>query len=74
MSNKITTPWSDREVELLNQYQRRGEMHPYTCPKEHDRETILVATNDGWVCPDGDGYTQNWAHWGSVRRTKAEDG
>lgn len=53
--------WSDEEVQRLNEYQKEGKFHPYTCPNDdhewYDRS--LLATNDGWVCPkDGCDYTQ----------------
>lgn len=61
----IFTP---KQVESLNEYQKKGYMHPFTCgsgrrcDKDHlDGEGILVATEDGWICPFCD-YTQNWAH------------
>ena len=55
------------EVNSLNEYQRAGVMHPFTCggdrtdEKHLDGEGILVATEDGWNCPYCD-YKQDWAH------------
>jgi hypothetical protein len=55
------------EVKSLNEYQKARVMHPFTCggnrtdEKHLDGEGILVATEDGWICPYCD-YTQNWAH------------
>jgi len=65
----ISAPWSDRQVAVLNERQKRGFLHPYTCPNRgdgnhHDNGNdlgCLVATNAGWICPDCD-YTQTWAH------------
>jgi hypothetical protein len=67
---RIVAPWTDEQVEGLNRWQTAGIMHPYTCANRNDdrhpsrafldRGTLL-ATPDGWVCPDCD-YTQNWAH------------
>lgn len=63
------TPWTADQVESLNGYQTSGYGHPYTCP-DRDVNTyaetlvdrgVLVATTDGWRCPDC-GYTQGWAH------------
>lgn len=62
------------EVLALDKYQRKGEMHPYTCPNRGDgdhRENAvdlgaLVPTVRGWICPYCD-YTQNWAHEWSAR-------
>lgn len=53
----ITAPWSDEQVERLNAWQTRGDVHPFTCPEGHD----LRATTGGWVCGHC-AYTQNWAH------------
>ena len=67
---KITAPFSDAQVEALNEYQKIGIMHPFTCGNENKRkkcklsdihEGILIATTKGWVCPDC-GYKQDWAH------------
>jgi hypothetical protein len=58
-------PWSEDEVERLNEYQRCGWVHPFTCPNrddgKHRDEGVLVAAVEGWYCPDCD-YTQNWCH------------
>lgn len=57
MSNEIVAPWDDHTVQCLNKFQH-GPMHPFTCG--FDTRHVLVATNDGWVCPFDD-YRQNWA-------------
>jgi hypothetical protein len=66
----IKTPFSPEQVEKLNQYQKEGKFHPFTCCSQDDKECerssgrgegLLTATVDGWVCPCGK-YTQNWAH------------
>ena len=61
----IFTP---EEVKSLNEYQQAGYFHPFTCgsgnrtDKHHlDGEGLLVATENGWVCPYCN-YVQNWAH------------
>lgn len=61
--NKIYAPWDVKTALALNDFQQRREMHPFTCPREHEPEgeRVLVANNGGWFCPDDD-YTQNWAH------------
>lgn len=77
MSDTINTPFSDDQVDKLNNFQKQGQFHPFTCcsPPEikecyrannigdtwEENEGILKATNDGWVCPCGK-YTQKWAH------------
>ena len=64
---KITkAPWTFEQVSALNLYQKRRLMHPYTCGfnrkgENHlDGEGVLVATENGWVCPFCD-YKQDWA-------------
>lgn len=58
-SERVEPPWTKTIVDSLNAYQRAASMHPYTCGK--DSHHVLLATEDGWVCPYDD-YTQNWAH------------
>jgi len=60
MNRIIEIPWNDAEVLALNAYQQNPTFHPYTCGNEHEGTKILIATNDGWVCPECD-YTQKWA-------------
>lgn len=59
---RLTPPWDEATVKGLNEYQRAGWMHPYTCGRDHGT-TDLVAHPDGWHCPHpGCDYTQQWAH------------
>lgn len=65
---EIRTPFSPIQVELLNEYQKSDIMHPFTCMgirckkrTEQENEGILIATEEGWICPCGQ-YTQLWAH------------
>lgn len=63
MMDVVLAPFNDAQVEQLNRYQASGVMHEFTCGRPHPAHVTLVATNDGWVCPDPEcGYTQNWAH------------
>lgn len=61
---KLLPPWTDEQVDALNRYQRKGRMHPFTCGQpQHRISPALVATTQGWICPDPlCGYTQDWAH------------
>lgn len=62
---KIFAPWNFRQVQALNAWQRRGDVHPFTCGGDNNGQrcgAVLRATVTGWVCSDGCGYTQNWAH------------
>ena len=60
MTDKIRPPWTPEQVAALNEFQRRGGMHPFTCVCNSNK--ILLATGKGWLCPSGCGYTQDWAH------------
>lgn len=63
MGERITAPFTDEQVIQLNSWQANCPFHPFTCGREHDLHVQLVATRDGWVCPDPDcNYTQDWAH------------
>lgn len=60
--------FTPEEVVSLNQYQQAHIFHPFTCGSGNrtdaahlDGEGILVATEEGWICPYCD-YKQNWAH------------
>ncbi len=53
-------PFTIEQIEKLNLHQQSGEFHPYTCG--NNSEHILVATENGWICPECD-YTQDWAHY-----------
>lgn len=59
--------FTPEEVESLNDYQKAGIFHPFTCggnrtDKNHlDGEGLLVATEAGWYCPYCD-FKQNWAY------------
>ena len=63
MNNIIYAPFSDEQVLKLNEFQKSKKFHPFTCDCGRDREDkgILIATNEGWICPCGE-YKQNWAH------------
>jgi ribosomal protein S27AE len=61
--DKTRAPWTPEQVAALNDFQQRGEFHPFTCPTRYDNGThvVLVAHEDGWHCPACD-YRQDWAH------------
>lgn len=69
-------PWTPEEVDALNAYQREGRFHPYTCGSNYRTDDFhktaavhfglndlgqLHATINGWICPGGCRYTQDWA-------------
>lgn len=49
------------QVDSINDYQKCGQWHPFTCGNKHDGARILVANEDGMKCPTCD-YTQDWVH------------
>ena len=75
--NSIKAPFTKEQVEKLNNYQKSGRFHPFTCcsPENipecmrrnktgktyEDNDGLLLATEQGWVCPCGK-YTQDWVH------------
>lgn len=61
MPDKITAPFTIAQVDALNRFQRAGHVHPFTCGNDHSGDKDLVATKDGWICPNCD-YRQDWAH------------
>lgn len=59
----IKAPWTQAQVDALNEYQKSGRFHGYTCGGNHGASQLLVATIYGWVCPIATcSYSQNWAH------------
>jgi hypothetical protein len=72
MTDQVTVPWDQHVVDQLNDYQRTGNFHPYTCPNRGDGNHTyrterggdlgaLLATPSGWICGECT-YTQHWAH------------
>lgn len=56
--SKVTAPWTDDQVRLLNGYQQCGIFHPFT----GSHGVALIATRDGWVETLGGEICQDWAH------------
>lgn len=58
----VQTPFTDKQVELLNRFQNLSTIHPFTCRKSSCR-AALRATSEGWVCDNcDDGVQQKWAY------------
>jgi len=56
----IRAPFTPKQVEVLNEFQNSGVIHPFTCA-ECGRD--LLATEQGWICSTLIcRYTQDWAH------------
>lgn len=55
-------PWTIHQCDKLNEFQRCGWVHEFTCANTHQLlPQTLYATPQGWVCPSCN-YTQRWAH------------
>jgi hypothetical protein len=54
-------PFTDSEVVSINQYQRTGVFHPFTCGNEHDGRHELYATAGCLRCPNC-AWRQTWCH------------
>ena len=79
----IHAPFTPEQVQRLNEWQTQTgtnmPFHPFTCgcrgESVHGHEGgdtgVLIATENGWVCPSCD-YTQDWAH--SFMAERAPDG
>lgn len=62
-SKQIFAPFTDEQVKGLNEYQHSGAFHEFNCGNENHpkgEDKILIATNEGWICPNC-GYKQKWA-------------
>ena len=71
----LEAPWTAEQVDALNDYQRNGHFHPFTCGGDRNNDEhraaylsrgdrdhgLLIATQAGWRCPACD-YQQSWAH------------
>lgn len=55
---QIKAPWTEEQVQRLNEWQQDSRFHPFTCGK---CGKVLTATPNGWICGSCD-YTQDWAH------------
>lgn len=61
----MKTNWTQDQIDSANGYQKCDYVHAYTCG---NCRQDLIATKDGWICPNCD-YTQDWAldwilNWG----------
>ncbi|GAS98895.1 uncharacterized protein RMCC_5860 [Mycolicibacterium canariasense] len=55
----LHAPWTPEQVAVINRFQREAHIHPFTCGKCTPHST-LIATADGWMCPNNCGYAQDW--------------
>lgn len=65
---RTKAPWSDIQIAFLETRQTSPNIHPYTCNRESpkcekkadpNKDGVLKATKDGWICPCGE-YKQDW--------------
>jgi len=56
----VRAPFTLEQVASLNDYQRSGAFHPFTCAVD-SRHGALHATAGGWHCRECH-YAQHWAH------------
>ena len=57
--DRIKAPFTDEQVERINKFQNSRTFHPYTCMGAYCNRSkatnggILIAKNEGLVCPCG---------------------
>ncbi len=68
MSDIVYAPFTDEQVRRLNKWQKSGKIHPFTCGGSDNCRSILIPTNNGWICPNCD-YKQDWCHSFMVKDT-----
>ena len=62
MSERVEAPFTPDQVANINEFQRTGYMHPFTCPgHEGGGARELAAEKEGLFCPGCD-YRQKWVH------------
>jgi hypothetical protein len=59
---KVVAPFTEDQVNSLNDYQTIGPYHPFTCGNDNCHHITLIATRDGWECPNCHKWRQNWCH------------
>lgn len=66
---RIEVPFTDKQVNSFNEYQKEGQLHPFTCGND-DKTTenhldggmgYLIAKHEYLECPYCD-YKQHWMH------------
>lgn len=58
------SPWTEDEVNSLNEYQHSGLFHPFTGVNENapsGEDDVLIATEEGWASSFTPSYQQTWA-------------
>ena len=56
----MSAPWPQHIADNINEWQRRKDIHPFTCGTE-GCDGVLTATEEGLECPVCKIYTQQWA-------------
>jgi hypothetical protein len=57
----VEAPFTSEQVAHINEFQRTGYMHPFTCPYCSGADRNLIAEAEGLHCPNCD-YKQTWVH------------
>ena len=76
--SRVDAPWTQAQVDCLNAYQRSGVGHPFTGERgPGGEETILIATQAGWVEVTDGPVVQTWAHrfmaeWSTLDALRAD--
>lgn len=56
----MKAPFSTEQVKCINNYQKSGKFHPFTCG---ECGNDLIAIEEGLICPtETCEYTQDWVH------------
>lgn len=55
--DNVVAPFTDDEVHSLNEFQKCGFLHPFTCECGEE----MVADNAGWLCEKCNDHVQDWA-------------
>lgn len=62
MTDDSARIWTDEQVRHINEFQRSGAFHPFTCNCPHpERNDRLTAYPDGLRCGHCS-YHQTWVH------------
>lgn len=62
--DRVFAPWTIEQVEALNHFQGRSDVHAFHCDNltcVGGDKTRLIATRDGWICGMCT-YALNWAY------------
>lgn len=67
----MKAPFTEEQINNINDYQNRGMFHPFTCTTGSH---TLIANADGLYCPNCPDYHQDWVHDGMADGSIVEAG